>query len=133
MALTDQDEVLLVRQYRKATEKTLLEIPAGKLEEREPKEECAQRELMEETGFFAEDLIYLSYIYTAPGFSDEVIHIFLAKNLKAGYRPLDEDEFIQVEKLRFDMAVKMALQGKIEDAKTIVGLILAKNYLEDER
>lgn len=130
VALTLDKEVLMVRQYRKAVETTLLEIPAGKIEQGEPIKECAQRELMEETGFCAGDLMYLTGIYTSPGFSNEIIHIFLAKNLSAKYSEPDDDEFIEVVKLGFEDAVGRALAGEFKDAKTLTGLLTAYHYLK---
>ena len=130
VALNHEGEALMVRQYRKAVEEALLEIPAGKLENGETIETCAQRELMEETGYYAQNLSQITSIYTSPGFSNEAIHIFLAENLKREPRKADFDEYIQLEMLLFKDAVEKAFAGVFKDAKTVVGLLLAYNYLK---
>lgn len=123
VALT-QKKVLMVKQYRKATESALLEIPAGKLEENETKEECAQRELMEETGYCAHDMKYVTSFYTSPGFTNEIIHLFFAKNLIKRKMEGDEDEYLKLEYIPLDKAISKIYEGKIRDSKTITGLLL---------
>ena len=124
-----EDKILMVRQYRYAVGQDLLEIPAGKLDPQEEPFHCAERELREETGYRGE-LTSLGKIYTTPGFTDEVIHLFLARNLIWDPLSPDEDEVLQVESLPWTEAVRRAEQGEFLDAKTIVSIIRAKNEME---
>lgn len=124
VAVTRKENVLLVRQYRKATESVLLELPAGKLEDNETKKECAQRELMEETGHYASDIQYVTSFYTSPGFTNELLHLFFARDLKQKKKAGDEDEFIEIEQVPMDIIVDKINDGTIKDAKTIIGLLL---------
>ena len=82
VAVNGDNDIFMVRQYRKPIEKELLEIPAGKLEKGESKEMCAKRELMEETGYYPHDIKYITSFYSSPGFSNEIIYLFLARNLE---------------------------------------------------
>lgn len=125
VAITGNDEVLLVRQYRKAVERELLEIPAGKLEKGESKETCVKRELMEETGYYPNELEYLTSFYTSPGFSNEIIHLFLGKKLIRKAKDADFDEYLQAEKVPFKEVLNKIKSGEIIDSKTITGLLLA--------
>ena len=127
IALQDQ-HVLLVRQYRYAIAQETLEIPAGKLDANEAPEACAQRELREETGYRG-TLEHISTFYTTPGFTDEVIHLFLARDLVWDPLASDDDEFIGVEKVRWDEAVLMAQRSKFNDAKTMLGILLVKGQM----
>lgn len=122
--------VITVRQFRYPMMEELLEIPAGKLEYGEDPYECAIRELGEETGCTAGKLIYLGAIYPSPGYSAEILHIYLALDLVDGEMHLDEDEFLHVEKFPIDELVARIMAGQIPDAKTIVGVLKAKKYLE---
>jgi ADP-ribose pyrophosphatase len=116
----DGDEVVLIRQYRAAIDAWILEAPAGTLEDGEAPEACAARELIEETGFAAAELVPLGAVYTTPGFSDEVIHLYLGRGLApcTDYAK-DEDEQIEVVRVPRDEARAMALDGRIRDAKTL--------------
>lgn len=125
VAITDNDEVLMVRQYRKAIERELLEIPAGKLEAGESQETCVKRELMEETGYYPNELKYMTSFYTSPGFSNEILHLYLAKDLVRKVKNADFDEYLQAEKVPFEEALKKIQSGEIVDSKTITGLLLA--------
>ncbi|HPZ42410.1 MAG TPA: NUDIX hydrolase [Bacillota bacterium] len=127
--VTEQDELLLVRQYRHATGKTLLEIPAGRIEPGEDLAECARRELLEETGYLARNLEKLLFFYSTPGFTNEQLHIYLATGLTLQEQDLDEDEFIDVQKVPYQKALDMIWSGDICDAKSIAG-ILAAHYLK---
>ena len=129
-ALNDEGEIYLVRQYRYPAGKTLLETPAGKLEYGEEHLSCAVRELSEETGFSADELIDLGCCYTSPGFSTEIIHVYLARGLHAGKCHPDEGEFLNVEKYSFDTLTQMVADGKIEDAKTVIAILKAAKYLK---
>jgi len=117
--------VILVRQYRYAADGYLLEIPAGRPDrEGEPWEECARRELEEETGLTAGRLERLGSIFTTPGFTDEKIHIFRATDLGEGSISRDRDEFIEIREIPLSRALEMVSSGEITDAKTICGLHL---------
>jgi ADP-ribose pyrophosphatase len=124
------DQVLMLRQYRYALEQTILELPAGT---RDPGEEwplCAQRELREETGLRADNLIPLGRVWAAPGSSNEVMAFFLATNLTASPLPADADEVIEIEWLSLAHLVNMALAGQLQDAKSVVGILRAASYLK---
>ena len=123
------DDVLLVRQFRVAAGKILLEIPAGTLEDGEAPEAAAVRELQEEIGYRPERLERLGGEYTAPGYTSEYIHLFLASELMPSRLRQDSDEFIEVVRLPFAEALAMAERGAIEDGKTLVGLLLAARRL----
>lgn len=125
VAITDEREVLLVRQYRHALGRFLLEIPAGKLSPGEAPEACAARELEEEVGFRAGRLEPLGALVPAPGFADEVIHLYLARDLEASTQALDEDEVLSVERMHLDRAVELALSGEIDDSKSAVAILRA--------
>lgn len=128
-AINPDNQVILVRQYRKPAEKTLLEIPAGKLEINEERESAAKRELEEETGYIAENLELITEMYGSPGFSNEKISIYLAKDLKIGEMNLDDDEFIEIETYNIEEITVMLQNKEIEDAKTIIALqYLLLNY-----
>ncbi|MDP3387492.1 MAG: NUDIX hydrolase [Eubacteriales bacterium] len=128
VAVTDENKILMVRQYRKAVEKVLTEIPAGKLEKGETPFDCAYRELIEETGFRAHQLHEVMEIITSPGFCTEKIHLFVAKSLAADYLENDEDEFIDLITLDLDEALEKIVSGEIVDSKTIIGLLYYKMY-----
>ncbi|MFS0822864.1 NUDIX hydrolase [Bacillus sp. 1P02SD] len=120
LAITDDRKLVMVQQYRKALEKIIVEIPAGKLEKGEAPEVTAKRELEEETGYGCETLTPLISFYTSPGFADELVHLFIAKGLKKIENPagLDEDEFVDVLEVTLEEAVDFIKEKKIYDAKT---------------
>src|SRR6476660_10572427 len=122
--MKDDVTVILIRQFRHAAGGFIYEIPAGKLHPGEDPTVCAARELEEEIGYRAGRLDLLSSIYTAPGFTDEVIHIYKATGLTAGRQHLDRDEVLEVLEISLEEAIKMIEAGTIRDAKTIVGLQL---------
>jgi len=126
IALQDQN-VLMVRQYRYAIAQETLEIPAGKLDPFEAPEACAMRELREETGYRG-TLEHISTFYTTPGFTDEVIHLFLARDLVWDPLAPDDDEFLGVERIPWDEAVQKALRNEFNDAKTILGILLVQGH-----
>lgn len=127
--MTEENEIILVRQYRNANNTEVLEIPAGKLEKGEDPYHCAIRELEEETGYKAGHMEKICEMFSAIGFSNEKLHLFLAKNLKKGKQHLDEDEYITLEKYPISEAVKMIFSGEIQDSKTIVGILSVYHFL----
>jgi len=124
VALTAQDEVLLVRQFRHAVGGYIYEVPAGKLDGQAP-EVCAARELTEEAGVVAGTLEKIGAIVTTPGFSDEIIHLFLAQDLRETRQQLEPDEVLTVERVPFAQALEMCARGEIRDAKSMCALMLA--------
>lgn len=118
-------KVVLVRQYRKAVEEVLLEIPAGKLEEGESPEVCVMRELEEETGFRAGKIRRILEYFPSPGFSDECIHLFEATELQEGRKNLQPDELMETVSLSVSEIAKLIKEGKIKDSKTIIGVLTA--------
>ena len=126
IAYKDDETVLFVEQYRKAVEKVLLEIPAGKIEKGEDVKLCAMRELEEETGYRSDNLTYLGKIVASPGFCDEYIYIYKAEDLYPGDETLgDEDEFIGLREIKVEDVKGMIKDGRIEDAKTICAFMMA--------
>lgn len=132
VAITDDNCLILVRQYRKAVNRTLLEIPAGKLEVNEEPRETAIRELKEETGFEAKNYNYLLEFYTSPGYTTEKIYLFMATDLTEGLQDLDDGEYCEMEKHSIDDLIKMIDRGEIIDSKTIIGINLARDFLKDK-
>lgn len=124
IAVTDENKLVLVRQFRKALEKIIFEIPAGKLDAGEEAETCARRELKEETGYSAENWERLVGFYTSPGFADEYIHLFEASNLTLGETSLDHDEFVECVELTKEQCLGKIESGEICDAKTIHAITL---------
>lgn len=117
--------VALVKQYRHAAKKYLLEIPAGTLKENESPVDGAKREVEEEIGVVARKIEKLAEFYVSPGFLTEKMYVFLATDFKESKQNLDEDEFLSIEKFSFPQTFEMIKSGEIEDAKTITGVILA--------
>ncbi|SHI01332.1 NUDIX hydrolase [Sporanaerobacter acetigenes] len=132
VALTNQNEIVLVKQYRKAVERELLEIPAGKLEIGEEPKETAIRELKEETGYTSNKLEYLLEFYTSPGFSNEKIYLFLANELIEGQAEPEKDEYIELVKVKLEDLIDMIDKGEIIDSKTIIGAMVARDYLSNK-
>jgi len=122
----EDPEVILLRQFRHAAGGFIWEIPAGRLDAGEAPEDCARRELAEETGMRAGRLERLTTIYTTPGFTDERIHLFLASDLRDGSHRRECDEFMEVHHLPWSDVHRMVMSGKIQDGKTLVALM----YLE---
>ena len=126
----DEGYVYMVRQYRYPLGRLCLELPAGKLEYGEDHRECGIRELGEETGMECEDYRYLGVFCPSPGFCQELIHIYMATGLKQGAVHPDEDEFLEIEKYHIDELINMIREGKLQDGKTVIGLLLAKDVLQ---
>ena len=127
--LKQNGTVVLIKQFRHAAGGFIYEIPAGKLSPGEDPMHCAARELEEEVGYVAGRLERLSSIFTAPGFTDEVIHIYKATGLTAGSQRLDRDEVLEVQEIPLEEAIKMIGSGTIRDAKTIIGLQLVRETM----
>lgn len=125
--ITENNEIIMVRQFRKPFDEDLLEVPAGKIEDDEKPEVCAVRELKEETGYTADKISFINVMYPSPGYTDEKIYIYKAEGLKAGDLSLDEDEFLNVEKYSLKQAVEMVKNGVIKDAKSIIAILLLSN------
>jgi ADP-ribose pyrophosphatase len=123
VALDEANNVLLVRQFRTAANRILLEIPAGTLHPGEDPLVCAERELQEETGYRPGKLEALGGIFAAPGYTTEFIHLFYATNLSESRLNMDEDEFIEVERVPLATALDMIEQGEIADGKSVAGLM----------
>lgn len=124
IAKTNEGKYVFVRQFRKALNRTIVEIPAGKLEKNENPADTAKRELYEETGYQCGELEHLISFYTSPGFADELIHIYLASELTLGDQHTDEDEFLDVLELTIEEAQQMILSQEIYDAKTAYAVLL---------
>jgi ADP-ribose pyrophosphatase len=131
VAINDKNELILIKQYRPAVKKHLLEIPAGSLDNlKESPAVCAQRELAEETGFQANSLVKLFEGYLLPGYCNEYMYFFLALDLFSAPLTPDEDEFIEIMPVSFSKAHKLIEKGEIIDAKTVLGIFLADNLLQ---
>ena len=129
--LLDRETVVLVRQFRRAAMESLLEIPAGTRDHDEDIEACARRELAEEINFQAGRMTKLFHSYQAPGYSTEVIHTFLARDLSPVEGHTDEDEFLEVVTLPLSEAIGKIKTGEIIDAKTISGLLFVERLLPE--
>ncbi len=132
VAVDDAGKAYLVRQYRRPLDDFLLELPAGKLEAEEDSLEGAKRELREETGFTAEKFVFLGADYVSPGYCCEKIYVYLALGLTAGEMQPDGDEFVEVYSYPLDTLVDMVMDGTLYDAKTVIGILKAKKYLENK-
>lgn len=130
VGLTENNEVLMVRQFRYPYKETIYEIPAGKLEKGEDPREAAIREFREECGAVAEKFEPLGEIYPTPGYCGEIIRIFYATDLTFGEQELDEDEYLEVIKMPFSECAAKIMSGEIKDAKTIVGILKLKELMK---
>lgn len=129
VALDERNNVLVVTQYRYVFGRPLLEIPAGKLDPGEEPAAGALRELREETGAIPDTFMPLGQILPAPGCYKEVLHLFLARGLKMEEQRLDQDEFLNLERIPFDTMVRRIMNGEIDDAKTVAGILKTKVLL----
>jgi ADP-ribose pyrophosphatase len=127
--LDHEGNLLFVRQYRHAAGTDLLELPAGTRDHDEPFEQCAAREIREETGMEAGSLKKVGEFYLAPGYSTEFMGVFLATDLKHNPLQADEDEFLSVERIPVKEVMAMVERGEIPDAKSLAALLLAKPFL----
>lgn len=123
VVLTKDHHTILVRQYRKAVEKAILEIPAGKIDPGEDALSAAVRELKEEIGYLSGDVRHLMDFYSSPGFCNEKLSLYLAENVVLGPQAPDDGEFIEIVSVPWDEAVAMAMRGELGDAKTVAGIL----------
>jgi ADP-ribose pyrophosphatase len=124
VAVTDNNEILMVKQFRYPYGEVILEIPAGKRDSKDELPlECGKRELREETGATADEFLSLGELYPTPGYCGEIIWLFAAKGLHFGETDPDDDEFVEIEKVPFQKAVEMILNGEIKDAKTQTAIL----------
>ncbi len=121
-----EDNVLLVRQYRYAAGRSLLELPAGVVESGESPDDTAQRELQEEVGYVSNNLRALGGVYSSPGFCTEFLYLYIARDLVPSRLPGDEDEDISVETVPMSRVDQLIRLGEIQDAKTVAGLLMAR-------
>ncbi len=133
LAISPDNKVILVKQYRKPVDKMMIEIPAGKLEPSEKPEVCAIRELQEETGYIAKNVTKICTFYTSPGFSNEVIHLFRATHLEKGAAMPDDDEFVEFFEVTIEELRKLVESGEIIDAKTLVAIPYIQSELESNK
>lgn len=133
VALDEQNRVSMVRQYRKAFERELLELPAGKLERGEDPMDCVRRELSEETGYAADHIELINTLYPSPGYCSEILYVYLATGLTPGAAHLDEGEHLSCESLPIDTLIDMIGRGEICDAKSVVGLLMTQKLLRDRQ
>ena len=131
--VTDEGEVIMVRQFRYAFNQVLLEVPAGKLEPNEDPEEAAIRELEEESGVVANNVEHIGEIYTTVAIIDEKIHVYLATGLTYKNAHPDEDEFLEVEKIPLKTLVDMVMRGEIKDSKTQIAILRADKILSERK
>lgn len=129
VCIDENKKVILVKQYRKAVEEILMEIPAGKIEGREQPYYCALRELQEETGVKTDELIFLGEFYLSAGFSSEKMYLYLCYVKEEGEQNLDKDEDIEIIKIDYNELLEMVYDDKIADAKTALGILLTKKYI----
>jgi ADP-ribose pyrophosphatase len=121
--------ILLIRQYRYAANGYVYEIPAGRLDPGEAPEECAARELREETGYSASGLIRLTTFYTTPGFTDEQIHLFAASGLTEGDAQVEPDEVLDLAPVTLSRAMAMIASGELVDGKSMIGVLFAERFI----
>jgi ADP-ribose pyrophosphatase len=126
---TPDPEIILIRQYRYAANGFVHEVPAGRLDHGEDPRDCALRELREEAGYSAKELIPLTTFYTTPGFTDEKIHLFAATGLTEGASELEADEVLDLVHVRISRALEMISTGELVDGKSMVAIFFASQFL----
>lgn len=132
LPITNDGHVILVKQFRKPVESFLLEIPAGKIDSNESPEQCAIRELKEETGIIANKIEHLTEFYTSAGFSNEKMHLFIAKDLIFDKASPDVDEFLEIIKVDYNILLEMIRNGEINDCKTIIAVLTYETFLKNK-
>ena len=125
-ALTEDKKLVMVRQYRKPADKVMLEVPAGKIDPGEMPLEAAVRELKEETGYTASKVEFLTEFYPSVGYSEERLYLYLCTGLTPGETCFDENEAIEIEEIDLGRLFKMAMSGELDDAKTIIAILMVK-------
>ena len=123
LALTEKKEIVMIKQFRKPADEVLWELPAGTLEEGEDLVSCARRELEEETGYYPRKIKKLITFFSTPGFCNEKLTLFLAEDLEKKNKNEDADEFIEVELIKPNEALRLVKENVIKDAKTIIGIL----------
>ena len=132
VALTGENKIFLLKQYRYVIDDFIWEIPAGTLESGENPLDCAKRELIEETGFGATSWKGMGNMTPAPGYTDERIHLFLAQDLFPAEQNLDRDEILDVHQVPFDDALAMTRDGRIADSKSVTGILMAGEVVKGD-
>ncbi len=127
--ITEDNMVYMVRQYRYPFSRVMLEVPAGKIDKGEDPLKAAHRELEEEIGMKASELIYIGEFYPSVAFLNEVIHMYIAKGLTPSKQNLDDDEFLNIDKIPLDKLCDMIMSNEIKDGKTIASIFKTKNLL----
>ena len=134
VAVTGNEEILFIKQFRHAINNSILEVPAGLLEKEETPKECALRELEEETGYKAKTIIKLTEFYTSVGCSDEVCHLYLGMDLSKGKIRQDiDEEILKIVKIPVNKSILMIMKNEIKDSKTIIAVIFAHDYLSKQK
>jgi len=133
LPLYDNGDILMIRQYRHAAGGIIWEIPAGRIDDDEEALSCALRELEEEGGVRAGKMEKLGEFFSTPGFCTELLHIYLATNLRPCGQKLEADEYLEIVRLPFDKAVDMAYKGEIKDAKTVIAIMMAKKRISVDK
>ena len=131
--LSNKNTVLLIKQFRHAIGAHIWEIPTGTLNEKEKAIECAKRELIEETGYSANEWHIIGEIIPLPAYSDARMHIFIAIGLVPAKQKLDKDELLEVHQIKLEDAIDMIHKGEIQDSKTISGLFMALHWLKQNK
>ena len=126
------DEIIFVKQYRSGAEKILLELPAGLVDNNESPLDAAIRELKEETKYSSAKITYLGAFYSSPGFTDELVHLYLAEELFESSKPLDDDEFIELSKYNIKQINRLLASNTISDMKTALALMIYLNSKKDQ-
>tara|TARA_R110000868_G_scaffold408293_7_gene691099 strand:- start:56174 stop:56740 length:567 start_codon:yes stop_codon:yes gene_type:complete len=127
----ENGDLMLIKQFRYPMSQIFWEVPAGKIDTDEAQDRTALRELEEEAGLKAKQYEYIGHFYPGIGYSDEIIHIYMAWNLEMVEQKMDEDEFVLKERVPFKEAIKMVHSGEINDGKTIICLLRAWNYWQE--
>lgn len=127
--ITEDDEIIFVKQFRYPFKEVILEVPAGKIDKGEDHYDCGKRELLEETGAVASEFTYIGVMYPTTGYVTEKIHMYYAKGLTFTKQKLDEDEFLDVVKIPFDKALEMIINNDLPDAKTQISILKTARLL----
>lgn len=131
-AIRDDGRMLMVRQYRKPAGRVMLEVPAGKIDPGEDSLDAARRELREETGYTADSIRLLTRMYPSVGYSEEILYIYLAEDLTEGETDFDENEAIDIETFEVEDLYRMVMEGRIEDGKSQVAILMVRALLAEE-